>query len=277
MRPALKSFDATYQARAIPPGSARYWSWLFAAAESRDPLLGIYALGAEWRALMDPATETAVAQLKLAWWQEEMQRLIAGSPVHPIGVYLAALPRAAEVDFTPLLTAVNAAVHQVGGPLERGSDLEPQSSALWGGPLALASWLAADVQDRVNLQKCADSLAAAHCLSRSIRHYRRDARVGRVPFAIDELIAARVDNDELTADPPPTHLESYLDLLRARAAQYFESASQMLPRAERRRHRHLLVLAALGARHLYLHAPLLPRRRLKDMLLAWTTARRAHD
>ena len=39
----------------IPPGSARYWSWLFAAADSRPPLLGIFALGAEWQALMDPA------------------------------------------------------------------------------------------------------------------------------------------------------------------------------------------------------------------------------
>jgi len=27
----------------VPPGTARYWSWLFAAAESRAPLLGIYA------------------------------------------------------------------------------------------------------------------------------------------------------------------------------------------------------------------------------------------
>jgi phytoene synthase len=246
--------------------------------ESRAPLLGIYALGAEWQALMDPATESAVAHLKLAWWQEEMQRLIAGSPVHPIGIYLAALPRATVVDFTPLLTAVNAAAHQVGGvPLERGADLEPQSSALWGGPLTLASRLAAEVPDQANLQKCTDALAAAHCLSRAIRHYRRDARIGRVPFAIDELIAARVDNDELIADPPPAHLESYLDLLRARAVQYFESAAQVLPRAERRPHRHLLVLAALGKTHLHTRAPKLPRRRLQDMLLAWTTARRAHE
>ena len=269
---------ATYRARAVPPGTARYWSWLFAAAESRDPLLGIFALGAEWQALMDPATDSAMAHLKLAWWREEVQRLITGSPVHPIGVYLAALPRADAVDFTPLLTAVDAAAHQVGGvPLERGADLEPQSSALWGGPLALATWLGAEVSDPENLQKCTDALAAAHCLSRAIRHYPRDARVGRVPFAIDELIAARVDNDELIADPPPTHLQNYLDLLRARAARYFESAAHALPLAERRRHRHLLVLAALGAAHLNRRADMLPRKRLKDMILAWTTARRAHE
>ncbi len=227
---------------------------------------------------MDPATESAVAHLKLAWWEEEMRRLVAGSPVHPIGAYLAALPRAAVVDFTPLLTAVTAAAHQVSGvPLERGSDLEPQAAALWGGPLALASQLAADVPKRVNLQTCTDALAAALYLSRAIRHYRRDARHGRVPFAIDELLAARIGNDELIAGAPPAHLESYLDVLRARAAGYFASAAQALPRAERRRQRHLLVLAALGTRHLNSGTPMLPRRRFQDMLLAWTTARRAHE
>ena len=93
MIPALKTLDATYRARAIPLGSVRYWSWLFAASSARAPLLGVYALLAEWNALMDPATEASASRIKLAWWQEEIQRLIARAPVHPICVYLASLPR----------------------------------------------------------------------------------------------------------------------------------------------------------------------------------------
>ena len=276
-RPALKPLDATYERRALPPGTARYWSWLFAAAESRAPLLGIYALGAEWQALMDPATEISVAHLKLAWWQEEMHRLAQGSAVHPISVYLAALPRAAAVDFTPLSVAVTAAAAQVSGaPLERGTDLEPQSRALWGGPMAVVSQLADDVRDETGLRNCTSALAAADYLAKSIRDYRREVRVGRVPFAIDELLAAGVDNDDLARDPPPPHLRLYLDGLRKRAAQYFETAAATLPRAQRARHRHLLVLAALGQAHLKRRAPAPERRRLKDMFLAWTTARRAH-
>jgi phytoene synthase len=260
----------------VPPGTARYWSWLFAAAEARAPLLGIYALGAEWQALMDPATDISVAHLKLAWWQEEMRRLAHGSAVHPISVYLAALPRAASVDFSPLSAAVTAAAAQVGGvPLERGADLEPQTRALWGDPLALASQLADDVPDE-GLRNCTGALAAAGYLSRAIRGYRREAHVGRVPFAIDELMAAGIDNDALIADPPPAHLQRYLDGMHKRAAQYFETAAAVLPRAQRRRQRHLLVLAALGLERLNRRASPLERRRLKDMLLAWTTARRAH-
>jgi len=134
---------------------------------------------------------------------------------------------------------------------------------------------AAEVPDEWALRNCTAALAAAGYLSRAIRGYRRETRVGRVPFAIDELMAAGVDNDDLAADPPPAHLRSYLDALRGRAAKYFETAAQALPRAERSRQRHLLVLAALGLAHLNGRAAPQGRRRLKDMLLAWTTARSA--
>jgi phytoene synthase len=260
----------------VPAGTARYWSWLFAQTQARAPLLGIYALGAEWRALMDPATESSVAHLKLAWWQEEMQRLTRGAPVHPISGYLAALPRAAAVDFTPLQAAVNAAAAEVSGvPLERGADLEPQSWGLWGGPLALASRLAAEVTDETGLRNCTSALAVAHYLSLSILDYRRQARAGRVAFAVDELMAAGIDNDDLAADPPSPQLRAYLEGLRERAARGFATAAQALQGEQRGRHRHLLVLASLGAAHLH-HHPAPPRRRpLQDMLLAWSTARHA--
>jgi phytoene/squalene synthetase len=142
--------------------------------------------------------------------------------------------------------------------------------------MALVSELADNVRDRTGLRNCTSALAAADYLSKAIRGYRRDAQMGRVPFAIDELLAAGVDNDDLAADPPPPHLQSYLDGLRTRAVRYFETAAQALPRAQRARHRHLPVLAALGQARLDSRGPSTERRWWKDMLLAWTTARRAH-
>ena len=261
----------------MPPGTARYWSWLFAAPPLRAPLLGIYALGAEWQALMDPAVDAGVAHLKLAWWREEVQRLEQGSAIHPISAYLAGLPRAAKVDFTPLLAAVGAASAQVGGvPLERGADLEPQSQALWGGPLVLASQLAAVVADEAALRRCTGALAAGNYLSKALREYRRDARVGRVPFAVDELLAAGIDNGDLALAAPPPHLARYLESARERGMRYFDGAERELTGAERGRQRHLLVLAALGKSRL--NGSAAPeRRRFKDMLRAWSAARRALD
>ena len=278
MRPVLKPLDATYRARAVPAATPRYWSWLFAAKEMRAPLLGIYALEAEWQALTDPALDAGVAHLKLAWWREEMHRLAAGSPIHPIGAYLTGLPRAASVDFAPLLDAVDACAAQVSGvPLELGVELEPQCWALAGGPLTLASRLAAEIEDEASLRICTTAVAAADYLAKALRGYRRDVRAGRVPFAVDELMAAGIDNADLAGDAPPPQLQRYLDRVRERAAEYFERAAQTLPRAQRSRQRHLLVLAALGLAQLRSHAPTAARRRVRDMLLAWTTARQANS
>jgi phytoene synthase len=275
----VKSLEATYRLRAVPAGTPRYWSWLFADAQARAPLLGIYALLAEWQALMDPATDPTVAHLKLAWWREEMQRLVTGSGVHPISGYLAALPGAGTIDFAPLLVAVDTAAAQIGGaPLERGADLEAQAQALWGNPVALASRFAAasDAPPDTGVRDCARALAAAEYLAKALVDYRHEARFGRVPFAIDELLAAGVENADLAAATPPPHLQNYLHELRGRAARHFDLAQRALPARQRSRHRHLLVLAALGLKHLDGGTPLPGRRRVRDMLLAWSTARRAN-
>jgi phytoene/squalene synthetase len=274
--PTLKTLDATYRARAIPLGSTRYWSWLFASSAARAPLLGIYALLAEWNALMDPATEASASRIKLAWWQEEIERLIARAPLHPICVYLASLPRAGEVDFLPLRQAIDASVAELSGvPLERSAELEPHACALRAAPLAIASRLACGALDEVGLGTCLRALAVADYLARATRDYRRQARLGRVPFAVEELLAAGLDNTDLCADQPPAKLAVYLQQLQARATQGYQAAAPALPAAGRAQQRHLLVLAALGLKHLPLPTSSLESARLQDMLLAWSTARRA--
>ena len=275
MSPVPKTLDATYRARAIPLGSVRYWSWLFASPAARAPLLGVYALLAEWNALMDPATEASASRIKLAWWQQEIQRLLARAPVHPICLYLASLPGADAVDFTPLSVAVNASLAELSGvPLERSAELEPHACALRAAPLGLASRLASGALDE-GLGRSLRALAAADYLARATRDYRRQARLGRVPFAVEELLAAGLDNSDLCADQPPPKLAGYLLELRARATQGYETAALALPAVCRAQQRHLLVLAALGLKHLQRRTSSLESARWQDMLLAWSTARRA--
>jgi phytoene synthase len=285
MSPAPLTLDATYRARAIPLGSARYWSWLFADSAARAPLLGIFALLAEWNALLDPGTEATAGRIKLAWWQQETQRLIAGTPSHPIGVYLLALPHAAEVDFSPLMFAFDAVLAESNGvPLEHSADLHPHAEALRAGPLLIASRLAAAGMnldsnldlDLESLHSCTRNLAVGEFLARRVRDYRREARAGRVPFAVDELLAAEIENQDLCADQPPPRLENYLHELRSRAEKHYLAAAQALPPERRAQQRHLLVLAALGKKHLALPASALESARLQDMLLAWITARRSY-
>lgn len=260
----------------MPAGSPRYWSWLFAAPALRAPLLGVYALLGEWRALIDPAGELAAAYLKLAWWREEIERLGRAAPVHPIGRYLASLPRASEVDFTPLAKTLEATAQQIGGaPLERGADLEAHASALWAGPLAVAANFADEPPSGAAeaVRRSESALATALYIDDAISSYRRAARFGRVVFPVDELLAASVENADLCAAEAPVHLQSYLEELRRRALRYYSRASEALPRSEHRSLRHLLVLAAIGARQA--SRPRGGPLPLRDLYLAWSTARRA--
>lgn len=252
-------------------------SWLFAAPQYREPLLGAYALAAEWRALMDPAVEPAAAALKLAWWREELARLIEGSALHPITRYLAALPRAERVDFSPLGATLEAAArHIAGAPLERGAELEPHGAALGAPPLLIAARLAgAPPESEAALLGAATALGAAQYLADAIADYRREALRGRVIFAVDELLAARIEDADLAAADPPMRLMRYLNELRGRAARRFEDAAGALPARERAANRHLLVLAALGARRMRGRTEPPGAFRPADVFVAWSAARRA--
>jgi len=272
-----RELDATYRARAIPAGSVRHLSWVFAAAAARPPLLGVYALQAEWSALSDARTEPGAAQIKLGWWQEEMRRLTEAAPVHPISLYLMALPGAAPGHFAPLVDAIEAAAVEASGvPLERAADLEPHASRLRANPLRVAAALSAaatgplaDAANGSNESICA--LGLADYLARSLEDYRREARAGRVVFPVDELLAAGIDNAALAADEANPRLHAYLAAVRRRAADHYQRAAQVLPQGQRRTQRHLLVLAALGAAQLQPHPP----HALKKLYLAWDAARRA--
>jgi phytoene synthase len=240
-------------------------------------LVGIYALLAEWNGLMDPATDPSAGRIKLAWWQEEIRRLIAGTPAHPIGTFILSLPRAADVDLAPLAGAIDAVLAESNGaPLERSLELESHAYALRGVPWSIASRLAAPGLDEAGLQHCARQLAVADVLTRSARDYRREARAGRVPFVVEELLAAGIDNADLCADQPSARLAEYLQQLRSRAERCYRDVPQAMPATDRSPLRHLLILAALGLKHLNRPPATLESPRLQDMLLAWSTARRAH-
>jgi phytoene synthase len=264
-----KTLDASYRARAIPIGSVRHLSWLFAAPAARAPLLGVYALQAEWNALMDPRTERSAAQIKLAWWQEEMRRLIGVGAVHPISLYLSALPGATAAAFAPLIAAIDAAALEVSGaPLELASDLSPHAQRLRANPLIVAAALSDPAAD---VNACAGELAVGDYLWRAIDEYRLEARAGRVAFAVDELMDAGIDNAALASEQPGPALGAYLAKLRERAGAHYARAAAALAPRDRNSQRHLQVLAAFGAEGRGRSPP----RGLRALYLAWTTARHA--
>jgi phytoene synthase len=255
---------------------------LFATRPAQGPLLGVYALQAEWRALMDPATDASVAEIKFSWWREEIERLQHGASVHPIGRYLAQWPRMQSPLLDELRSSIDAALmHIARVPLERNADLAAHADKLYGVPLRLAAELAGwdtagDGPGASALRRCTAALATGEYLTRAIADYRRDIRAGRIPFPIDDLLAARVENGDLAAATPPPHLQTFLALWRERAISSFAHAADPLPLPERSALRHLSVLSALGARQIADPANASGTDfRFADLYNAWNAARRA--
>lgn len=273
----MRPLEEPYRGRAIPPGSARYWSWLFAAGNSREPLLSIYALTAEWRALSDPASDPSVAETKLLWWREEIRRLAAGTPVHPITRHIAGLPDARFAGLSELDRTIEATAAEVAGvPLERSAELDAHAWAVHGIPLMVAAHLSAPAQTQSgSVGTCSAALASAEYLCRSLRDYRRYAGRGRVPFPVDSLLAAGIDNADLGATEPPPRLAGYLDTMQRQAAAHFAAALTALAPPDRPALRHLAVLAALGARHLHDRDSAQSDFHFADLYNAWNAARRA--
>lgn len=247
----MTGLDEPYRERALPPGSSRHLAWLFAPPAARAPLLGIFALLAEWRATLRADLAPEVAATKLAWWRDEIHRLRHARPVHPIGRYLLASVEAAPNDWDPLERAVEAALQRIGGAtFMAGSALENHADSLIGGPLRVAAMLSLESRERC----AAHAVGALEACTRAI--------------AVGQFLAQAAE--DTTGDP------SRAAALRAEARRRYVDAAAALPPEARSRHRGLLVLAILEAHHSSIRRPAsVTPTRLSDLFLAWRTARRA--
>ncbi len=72
------------QPAAPPLGTTRWYAWLFTPQRARGIVALLFALESEWRSIVAGSIDHGVAHLKLHWWREEIQRLAADQPRHPL-------------------------------------------------------------------------------------------------------------------------------------------------------------------------------------------------
>ncbi len=84
------NFDEYCQQKAAPPGSSTYYALRRAPAASQPLLTALFALRREFEETVKEVSDPAIGRTKLAWWQNELAALAAGSPSHPVSKALAA-------------------------------------------------------------------------------------------------------------------------------------------------------------------------------------------
>lgn len=275
--------EAYCRNKAAPIGSSLHYALLFAPANQRQGLLGLAALRAEILEIPREVSDTGVGAVKLAWWQEELQRLAEGNPRHPVTQALAPAIRQFELPIEGLNEMIEAARMD----LEYGSYPTLRELTLYchraGGSIAELAW-------RMSESTGTDAAAFAHDLSigleltRMLRHLRRDLMAGRCYIPADELSIRGVTTRQMLGEPTAELTQSVLAQQARRSRQFLDSAIGRLQPQARKPLRYGLILAVLY-RELLLRIeqdgnPVLSRQHhltpLRKLWVAWKTANWPH-
>ncbi|MDP2833474.1 MAG: presqualene diphosphate synthase HpnD [Pseudomonadota bacterium] len=266
------------QEKAAASGSSFYYSFRFLAPKRRRAITAFYAFCREVDDIADECHDTTVAQAKLAWWRDEVARLYAGAPSHPVTL---ALRESVEPYNLP-----QEAFEQIidGMEMDLGRVRYPDFKALRlychrvAGVVGEVAALIFGVSDHTTL-KYANRLGLAFQLTNIIRDVGEDARRSRIYLPQDELAEFGVSEADLLHTQMSDNFRRLMEFQYQRAEQTYDEALALLPAAERKSQRPGLIMAAIyrallqeiradGFRVLDRRTSLTP---LRKLWLAWKT------
>ncbi len=232
------------QNKAASSGSSFYYSFLFLPPNRRRAIMAFYAFCREVDDVVDECSDPQLAATKLAWWREELDRLYAGQPQHPVTQALKTVLMEFNLPQEQLLEIID------GMEMDLQQTRYPDFKALSLYCYRVASvvgLLAAEIfgyTDR-QTQKYAHDLGMAFQLTNIIRDVGEDARRGRVYLPIDELKRFDVPLSDILDSRYTENFRHLMEFQIERAEQYYVQAMAQLPSVDRKSQRPGLVMAAI--------------------------------
>jgi phytoene synthase len=270
--------DEYCRQRAAASGSSFYYSFLFLPPQRRRAITALYAYCREVDDVVDEIDDPGVAGAKLAWWEQEVERMFAGDPQHPVTRALAPHLQAYGITRERLLQVLQGM--RVDLSQTRFLDFASLSRychlvAGVVGEMAAAIFGASDEATF----EYARQLGLALQIVNILRDVGEDARRGRVYLPLDDLQRFEVRAADILAG---RYVEGFAPLMRLqaeRARTAFRTALERLPPRDRRAQRPGLIMGAIYAtlldeleredfRVLHQRIGLTPIRKL---LIAWRT------
>ena len=266
------------QQKAAASGSSFYYSFLFLPRERRRAITALYAFCREVDDVVDECTDAAVARMKLAWWRTELAAAFHGTPQHPVARALA--------EVAPKFNLAEARLAEIidGMEMDLQYNRYPDFGALKlychrvAGVVGLLSAEIFGYQDKRTLDYAAD-LGMAFQLTNIIRDVGEDARRDRIYLPLDETTRHGVSEADILQARQTDGFRRLMEFQIGRALEYYRSAFEKLPAADRRAQRAGIVMAAIyqttldeirrdGCRVLNQRISLTPVRKL---WIAWRT------
>jgi phytoene synthase len=268
--------------KAAASGSSFYYSFLFLPPERRRAITALYAYCREVDDVVDECTDPGVARTKLEWWRDEVARLYAGKPQHPVARALADVIQPYGITQEQLLTVID------GMAMDLDYNRYPDFDTLKlychrvAGVVGLMSARIFGYTDARTLDYAAD-LGLAFQLTNIIRDIGEDARRNRVYLPLDELARAGLDASKIVhGNAQQEHSAAFRQLMEqqvVRAQATYDRAFAQLPQQDRKTQIPGIIMAAIyrtlleeiradGCRVLTHRTSLTPVRKL---WIAWKT------
>jgi phytoene synthase len=266
------------QDKAASSGSSFYYSFLFLPANRRRAITALYAFCREVDDVVDECKDPQVAANKLVWWRQELDRLYAGQPQHPVTQALQAVLPEFSLPQEQLLEIIDGMEMD----LQQTRYLDFTALSLYCYRVAsVVGLLAAEIfgyTDRQTL-KYAHDLGMAFQLTNIIRDVGEDARRGRIYLPMDELKRFNVTVADILDARQSENFQKLMEFQIERAERYYAQALSQLPVVDRKAQRPGLVMAAIyralleeikrdGCQVLRQRTSLTP---LRKLWLAWRT------
>lgn len=270
------------QDKAAASGSSFYYSFMFLPPERRRAITALYAYCREVDDVVDECTDPGVARTKLAWWREELRRLHAGNPQHPVTRALAEAIGPFGITEDQLATVIDGMAMD----LEYNRYPDYDTLKLYchrvAGIVGLMSARIFGCSDPRTLEY-AEQLGLAFQLTNIIRDVGEDARRNRVYLPLDELAAAGIEASQIVHGSAALQAQENFGKLMARqvkrALDTYDHAFALLPSQDRKTQLPGIIMAAIyrtlleeirddGCRVLTHRTSLTP---LRKLWIAWKT------
>ena len=232
------------QDKAAKSGSSFYYSFMFLPPERRQAITALYAFCREVDDVVDECHDLSLAQTKLEWWRQEVGRVYAGTPTHPVGHALKDVIKGFRLPQEQLLEIIDGMAMD----LSQTRYLDFKGLQLYCYRVAsVVGLLAAEIfgyQDRQTL-KYAHDLGLAFQLTNIIRDVGEDARRGRIYLPIEDLQRFNVPAKDLLEARYSEQFRALMAFQAERAEKFYDQAFAQLPAIDRKAQRPGLVMAAI--------------------------------
>jgi phytoene synthase len=236
--------DEYCQQKSAQSGSSFYYSFLFLPKERRRAITALYAFCREVDDAVDEPAEASVAQVKLAWWRNEVAQLYAGNPQHPVTRALAPLIEPYDITRARLEDIMDGMEMD----LLQSRYLDYANLRVYCHRVAgVVGILAAGIFGYRNTQtlEYAAKLGLAFQLTNIIRDVGEDARKNRIYLPMDELKQFNVTAADILNARQTENFAKLMAFQGERAQRCYDEALALLPPEDRKDQRTGLIMAAI--------------------------------